>query len=264
MNATIFIILKNLTMSNKYQHNYSQIQPSVYELDKRIKKADKTVLVLKDYLKVTSDLTLLDIGASTGIMTNEYSKHFKKTIGVDLDRNAIDFAKKKFQKQNLKFICSPIEELDLPKASIDVITCSQIYEHVPSDKNLMKVIIGLLKPGGVCYFAAGNRFKIIEPHYKLPFLSYLPKKAANIYLKLFTTHNFYYENLKSLKDLKRLVSKFEIIDYTLKIIKNPSRYSADDMLSEKTLKYYIFNLIANKFYFMIPTYIWILKKPLNE
>ena len=82
------------------------------------------------------------------------------------------------------------EELDLPKASIDVITCSQIYEHVPSDKNLMKVIIGLLKPGGVCYFAAGNRFKIIEPHYKLPFLSYLPKKLQ-IYILNYLQHTIF-------------------------------------------------------------------------
>ena len=80
---------------------------------------------------------------------------------------------------------------------------------------------------------------------------------------MFTNHDFYYENLKSLRNLKKLVSKFETIDYTLKVIKNPSRYSADDMLKEKTLKHYIFNLIAKFFYFIVPTYIWILKKPNN-
>ena len=78
---------------------------------------------------------------------------------------------------------------------------------------------------------------------------------------MFTNHNFYYENLKSLRNLKKLVSKFETIDYTLKVIKNPSRYFADDMLKDKTIKYYMYNLIAKIFYFMIPTYIWILKKP---
>ena len=71
----------------------------------------------------------------------------------------------------------------------------------------------------------------------------------------------YYENLKSLRNLKKLVSDFEIVDYTLEVIKNPSRYFADDMLKDKTIKYYMYNLIAKIFYFMIPTYIWILKKP---
>jgi len=250
-------------MSRKYQLNYSELKPSVYESNERIKKANKTILVLKDYLKKTKDLELLDIGSSSGIMTNEYSKHFKSVIGVDLDVEAVKFANEKFNNHNLKFICSPIEEADLKNNSIDVITCSQIYEHVPSDEKLMNEIFRLLKPGGVCYFAAGNRFKIIEPHYKLPFLSYLPDKAGDFYIKLFTDHEKYYENLKSLRDLKKLVSKFQIIDYTVEVIKHPSKYSADEMLQEKTLKYYLFNIIAKIFYFMIPTYIWILRKPLK-
>ena len=234
---------------------------SMYDQDERIKKANKTIAVLKDYLKEISTLTLLDIGSSTGIMTNEYAKHFKNVIGIDLDTTAIDYSINQYKKENLKFICSPIEEMDLPNASFDVITCSQIYEHVPSDKKLMEEIMRLLKPGGVCYFAATNRFKIIEPHYKLPFLSYLPKKAANFYIRIFTNHDLYYENLKSLRSLQKLVSKFETTDYTLKIIKNPSKYSADDMLKEKTFKFFMFNLIAKILYFMIPTFIWVLKKP---
>ena len=250
-------------MDKNFQLNYSKSKPSMYNEEVRIKKSHKTIAVLSDYFKEVSTLTLLDIGSSTGIMTNEYAKHFKNVIGVDLDRTAVDYSIKKYRRENLKFIYSPVEEVDLPSSSFDIITCSQIYEHVPSDNKLMEEILRLLKPGGVCYFAAVNRFKVIEPHYGLPFLSYLPKKAANIYIKIFTNHDFYYENLKSFRNLKKLVSKFETIDYTLKVIKNPSRYSADDMIKEKTLKYYIFNLIAKFFYFMVPTYIWILRKPNN-
>lgn len=250
-------------MDKKYQLNYSNLKPSMYEEDLRTKKANKTISVLKDYFNDISSLNLLDIGSSTGIMTNEYAKHFRDVTGVDLDTSAVQYSDKKYKRENLKFICSPIEETDFLDSSFDVITCSQIYEHVPSDKKLIEEIFRLLKPGGVCYFAAGNRFKIIEPHYKLPFLSFLPKKAANFYIRLFTKHEFYYENLKSLRNLKKLVSKFEIIDYTLEIIKNPSRFSADEMLLEKTLKYTLFNVIAKVFYFIVPTYIWILKKPNN-
>jgi len=250
-------------MDKKYQLNYSDLKPSMYIEHERIKKANKTISVLKDYFNEISFLSLLDIGSSTGIMTNEYAKHFQEVTGVDLDTKAVHYSINQYKRENLKFICAPIEKIDSPDSSYDVITCSQIYEHVPSDKKLMEEILRLLKPGGVCYFAATNRFKIIEPHYNLIFLSFLPKKAANLYIRIFTNHDLYYENLKSLRNLKKLVSKFEIIDYTLKIIKYPSRYSADEMLLENTLKYFLFNAIAKVFYFMVPTYIWILKKPNN-
>lgn len=248
-------------MERKYQFNYSQLKPSMYENEVRVKKANKTILILKDYLKSTSKLTLVDIGSSTGIMTNEYAKYFKTVIGVDLDEQAVIYANEKYGAENVRFISSPIEVVELPESSVDVVTCTQIYEHVPSETILLDSIYKLLKPGGVCYFAASNRFKIIEPHYNLPFLSFLPKKVANVYIKIFTTHDEYYENLLSLRNLKILVSKFEVIDYTLKVIKNPTKYSADEMLKENTLKYFLYNIISKLFYFLIPTYIWILKKP---
>ena len=55
----------------------------------RIKKAQKTLLVLNDYLKNTSELTLLDIGSSSGIMTLEYAKQFKNVIGINLQKEII-------------------------------------------------------------------------------------------------------------------------------------------------------------------------------
>lgn len=251
-------------MENNYQYNYSFLSESVeslYDMQSREKKANKTILVLKDYLKDLSQLKLLDIGSSTGIMTKEYAKYFDEVIGIDIDSNAIKFASTTFKKNKLKFIEIPIEENVFEDESFDVITCSHIYEHVPSDVSLMNQIYRLLKPGGVCYFAAGNKFQVLEPHYKLPFLSYFPKKISNFYLKVFTKENYYFENHKSLRNLKKLVSKFELTDYTLKILTNPSKFSANEMLKEKSFKYYLVNLIARVFYFLVPTYIWILKKP---
>ena len=119
---------------------YSQLKPSMYENEVRVKKANKTILILKDYLKSTSKLTLVDIGSSTGIMTNEYAKYFKTVIGVDLDEQAVIYANEKYGAENVRFISSPIEVVELPESSVDVVTCTQIYEHVPSETILLDSI----------------------------------------------------------------------------------------------------------------------------
>jgi 2-polyprenyl-3-methyl-5-hydroxy-6-metoxy-1,4-benzoquinol methylase len=248
-------------MSKNYQYNYSDLKSSVFDSNDRINKAKKTIAVLVDYLSQTSDLTLLDIGSSTGIMTNEYATYFREVVGIDIDSKAVKYANDNFKKKNISFINLPIEETDFKAASFDVITCSHIYEHVPSDHVLMENIYKLLKPGGICYFAAGNKYKIIETHYNLPFLSYFPKKIANFYIRIFTNHKEYYENLKSLGQLKKLVYRFEIIDYTLKILQKPSKFSANDMIRENSLKYFLVNFLSRIGYFIVPTYVWILKKP---
>ena len=248
-------------MERNYQYDLSGKHNSMFDQKSRIKKAQKTLSVLKDFLTETSNLNLLDIGCSSGIMTREYANHFKFVTGIDLDHRAIEFAKKNIKESNIKFLLTPIEESGFEDETFDVITCSHIYEHVPSDIVLMEKIYRLLKPGGVCYLAAANKYNIIEPHYKLPFLSYFPKKIADIYIRLFTDEKEYYEKHRSLRGLKKLVFKFKIYDYTLKIIKYPSKFSAEEMIKERTFKYYLYNLISFFGYFIIPTYVWILEKP---
>ena len=127
-------------MSKNYQYNYSDLKSSVFDSNDRINKAKKTISVLVDYLSHTSDLILLDIGSSTGIMTNEYATYFREVVGIDIDSKAVKYANDNFKKKNISFINLPIEETDFKPASFDVITCSHIYEHVPSSNDLIDEI----------------------------------------------------------------------------------------------------------------------------
>lgn len=60
------------------------------------------------------------------------------------------------------------------------------------------------------------------------------------------------ESIESMYDSKKRIFKAK---KTIKIFK--------DYLKERTLTYYLINIKAKNFYFMIPTYIWLLKKPMT-
>lgn len=74
----------------------------------------------------------------------------------------------------------------------------------------MDEIYRVLRPGGVCFLAAGNRFVFMEAHYHLPFLSVIPKWMAHKYINLFKKADYYYETHLTYWGLKKLVSKFDI------------------------------------------------------
>ncbi len=243
-----------------YQDNFSsEYEGMMYKEEKILKKAKKTIAVLKDFLGELDNKSVLDLGCSTGIATNYYSKYFKKTTGIDIDKKAIEYAKGN-NRGKIKFYVQKGDETNFTSNTFDVITCTQIYEHVPDSKKLMDEIYRILKPEGVCYFSAGNRMNIMEPHHKLPFLSVLPKSLANYYLYLFRGKKYYYENHLTLFGLKKLVRKFQIIDYTKKIIQKPIVFEADDMIKPNTFTFYLANLLIHPFYFISPNYIWLLKK----
>ena len=236
----------------------------MYNIEKRTQKGNKTLTVLFDYLakenKDPAKLNILDIGCSTGFMTRLYGENFREAVGIDIDEQAIQFAAEHNSSENIKYHISDSMNTNFDDKSFDVISCTHIYEHVPNAGKLISEIYRLLKNGGICYFAAGNRLTLIEGHYRLPLLSVFPKPLAHLYLKILRRGTFYYENHLTFWGLKKLVSSFEINDYTLKIIEDPEKYHATEMIKPNSIKQRIFLRLLKAAYFISPTYIWVLKK----
>ncbi|UCE55995.1 MAG: class I SAM-dependent methyltransferase [Desulfobacterales bacterium] len=246
-----------------YQFDYSKILPeAMYDREAREKKAATIVAVFKDYFKADlKSFSVLDVGCSTGFITNYLSNFFGRVLGIDIDEPAIDFAKRQFGKDNLEFVKSDSQKMEFSENTFDAVICAHIYEHVPDASRLLGEIFRVLKPGGVCYFAAGNRINVMESHYNLPFLSMLPRPLAHIYVRASRKSKFYYEKHLTYWSLKRLVCKFERIDYTKKIIQQPESFEADYMLRPNTHKARLAQLIVKRAYWLCPTFIWLLRKP---
>lgn len=249
----------------EYQYNYSDIDPSLFNAKDREQKAKKIIAVLSEYYNNDlSTLKLLDIGSSTGIITSFLSWHFFNTTGADIDIKAVEFAKEHFENEKLHFEIADSMQLPFPDNSYDVINCAQVYEHVPDSKILISEIFRILKPGGICFFSAANRFVLMEGHYNLPLLSVVPKKLAHLYLKILKRGDHYYETHLSYWALKKLTAKFERIDFTKKVINDPKKYNATEMITPGSFKQTLALFILKTSYWLFPNYIWLLKKPTND
>jgi len=101
---------------------------------------------------------------------------------------------------------------------------------------------------------------VIEGHFGLPFLSWIPKPLAHLYLRVTGKGNYYYEEHRSLRGLTQLVKGFRIHDYTLAVVRNPEKFFATDIFNTQTLLYKWIRWITPYLYQWIPTYIWILTK----
>jgi ubiquinone/menaquinone biosynthesis C-methylase UbiE len=246
-----------------YQYNFSEmLHEQMYNVKGRERKAKTMIAVLSDFINSDlKSLSALDVGSSTGIIANYCSNYFCKVIGIDIDEAAVQFANDTHKKDNLKFIKSDSMAMDFQESEFDVAICAHVYEHVPDAQKLMQEIYRVLKPGGVCYFSAGNRLNINEAHYNLPFLSIIPRPLAHIYIRAAGKADFYYEKHLSYWGLKNLVRTFKVIDYTGNVIGNPDLFHAGYMIQKRSKKARLAKLIVNYAYFLCPTYIWLLQKP---
>nr|NQU89951.1 class I SAM-dependent methyltransferase [Bacteroidota bacterium] len=245
----------------QYQHNFSNLHPELYNISERKQKAKKIISVLEEFCSDSlGNMSLLDIGSSTGIITHYLSKEFKKTTGIDIDVSAVQYANKEFKNESLNFSVGDAMSLSFPDSIFDVVICAHVHEHVPDSKRLMDEVYRVLKPGGVCFFSAGNRLVVVEAHHHLPLLSVFPKFVAHYYVRLFNKAEFYYENHLAYFGLQKLVSKFTVYDYTLAIVKDPVKYSATEMIDEGSLTQQVYLFLLKAAYWLCPTYIWVLKK----
>ena len=153
--------------------------------------------------------------------------------------------------------------LDLPfkDRSVDIIICNQIYEHVPDPYRMLDEIKRILKTGGFCFFGAGNRLKIIEGHYFLPFLSWLPKPLADMYLRMAGKGQSYEELHFTYFGIRKMVRKFRVHDYTIDVIKNPDRFAFDDASRGVRLASKLPRWFLRIFLPLSPNYLFILTHP---
>ncbi len=234
----------------------------MHDTEGRVRKATTMLAALGDYFDVPlKELRVLDVGASTGIIDNHLAEHFHSVLGIDIDREAIESAKKMFPRNNLNFQVGDALSTNLPKESVDIVICSQIYEHVPDAYKMMDEIFRVLRPGGICYFAAGNRLVWREPHYQLPLLSVVPRPLAHLYVRIVGKASHYHELHFTYWGLRKLIKRFELVDYTVNMIEQPDKFGVAYMIPPGSRKQAMAKMVAKLTFWLMPSYIWLLRKP---
>ncbi len=208
-----------------YQEKYSEHFPAVKDVDVRLTKARKILTAVLSYFQ-RDDLqgfNCLDMGCSVGVISRVIANAGASVFGLDIDINALEYAKTEYG-DNLNWVAANVEYSPFVKETFDLIVCSQVYEHVPHVDLLVNEILRLLSPTGVCYFSGPNRWAIIEHHYGIPFLSWVPKSWANVMLIISGRGKTYYENPRSAGELRNTFTDFKIHDLTPQLLKHPDRY----------------------------------------
>jgi 2-polyprenyl-3-methyl-5-hydroxy-6-metoxy-1,4-benzoquinol methylase len=245
-----------------YQDNYSAIYSHEVQNDAdRLEKAKKFLSIINYEFVETRQLSVLEIGCFTGSFSTIASNNFKSWTGIDIDISAIEMAKIRNVGNKANFEVMNAEKLSFNDGTFDLVLCNHIYEHVPNPSEMMNEIYRVLNDRGACYFAAGNKFKVMEPHHRLPFLSWLPQRLANIYLSAFSGEKkIYFERHLSRRNIMGLCKAFTIRDYTLKIISNPEDFYFPEMVSKNRLSRFLIKEISKLAPGLISTYIFILHK----
>lgn len=239
------------------QLEYSSQQPLMLDERSRRRKAAKMISVIEHFLGRTDlqGVVAVDIGCSAGIISDELHRAGASVTGIDIDVPGIERATARFATDGLRFVPYSGEALPLPDGSVELVVCNHVYEHTVDPDQLMAEIRRVLTPDGVAYLGLGNRLGVMEPHYRLPFLSWLPRRWADVYIRRAGRADRYYERFKTRRGLRRMCAGFTVWDYTFSVLAEPERFAASDMVRGpvRLVPLPVWRLLTQ----LIPTYIWI-------
>ena len=135
------------------------------------------------------DKNILDYGCGNGYGTFYLSNQAKKIIGIDIDKNIINYCKKNYSQKNLSF--QEINSFPLPfnDKHFDVIVSFQVIEHIKIVSKYLYEIKRILKEDGVVLITTVNRKYRLLP-YQMPwnpehFREYSFKKLKNELMAFF-------------------------------------------------------------------------------
>jgi len=156
--------------------------------DNRLAKAKKIEKIIELEKKIRSEQKLLEVGTGSGGIAFYFANyHQQKVFAVDVIDN------RQF-RDGYNFQLVTDTKLPYEDNFFDIVISNHVIEHVgekQQQQEHLDEIYRVLKPDGLLYLAVPNRWMLVEPHYQLIFLSWLPKKYRSTYLKKVKNIDFY-------------------------------------------------------------------------
>lgn len=154
---------------------------AVLDLPSRNKKAMK-IAALLGVSPGAPRCRLLEVGCGVGGI----SHWFGAAGAMGWEVEAVDVQDVRLVHEGFGFRKVTGTSLPFPDGSFDFALSNHVIEHVGGEHEQREHICELrrvLKPKGRAFLAVPNRWMLIEPHFALPMLSWLPESLAHLYVR---------------------------------------------------------------------------------
>jgi 2-polyprenyl-3-methyl-5-hydroxy-6-metoxy-1,4-benzoquinol methylase len=139
------------TIKERYWHSGERVCPDY---------ADENFASHLNVYKFASQFTdgkkILDIGCGTGYGTAYLSKLSPFAIGIDLSSQAIRYARRHYNVDNLRFARMKAEQLGFADRSFDFIISNENFEHLRDQRSNLREMARVLNPDGMLLLATPN------------------------------------------------------------------------------------------------------------
>lgn len=155
---------------------------------------------------------ILDLGCGPDPVSKGFRESSPHIAGID---SSIQYVRSAHGLSFLGLVLGDGRSMPFKDDIFGFVLCNDVLEHVRESGKLVDEIFRVLRSGGAAYLQCSNRYQIVEPHFLLPFLSWIPRPLADTYLKVTRRGNSYGEYFpRTKREVLALVGGYRAIDLT--------------------------------------------------
>lgn len=139
---------------------------------------------------------VLDIGCGNGFLTYDIAKKAGSVTAIDLNDDNIEFAKRSFNRDNIKYICGDATKLNF-RQKFDVVILSNLLEHLENRHDFLRKLKSL-----------AHKLLIRVPLLNRDWLTYY-KRELGVEYRLDLTHKIEYTMESFQEELEKAGMRIE-------------------------------------------------------
>jgi SAM-dependent methyltransferase len=168
---------------------------------------------LAAYFPINSRSLALEIGCGTGASLISLASRYDFVVGIEPNLPTLLLARKALAERNIDnvwLIQGYGQHLPFADACFDYVTAQNVLEHVFELDVVIADIARVLRPQGTFAADSRNRFDLFlpEPHVKIRWVGFLPRRLAFIYVKWRTGTIYDHTRLLSYFELRRALRHY--------------------------------------------------------
>lgn len=159
---------------------------------------------LLDLADRTQPMSMLEVGTGSGGIAHYFGTHPQLRCEVD----AVDVHDNRLIAEGYRYHQVTGTQLPFADGSFDVVLTNHVIEHVGNEQAQrahLAELYRVLRSDGIGYLAVPNRWMLVEPHYKLAFLSWWPHAWRTPYLRAMRKGEVYDCEPLQMRQLERLL-----------------------------------------------------------
>lgn len=120
-------------------------------------------------------IRLLDVGAGYGGFSSAIAAYGFEVTALEMNPALAEICMMRATRFNrqIEVIPTAVEDYK-PTTNYNIITLWNVLEHVDNPAQTLHHLRSILMPGGAIYLNVMNRYSLIDPHFHLPLINFLP------------------------------------------------------------------------------------------